>query len=1228
MTEEKVNNVMTWLEQLEKNGSVELPDTIQRTQNLIIEIEETIETIEVRRPTIGANEKQSVQIIEKYDAIRRWHEDDQPDNHIRLLQERIVKLESTVDQMKSKFDQMVVVYLRLRDELNAHLANLRDQSDTSMIRHQMDELAKLLNIISEKMVMPPSNKLIEANNQLEKLHQLHDELDSTKESILEATSTSRQKSQNTNISDDEAKELHKIAGSLEDRLTVANTRLVETERLQCSLRDVLKDFDKREEGLIQFIDETSKTLEAGSSAERDSLTERLEWLERIEKLLQGDKLTDLKLLQLALEKFDSILEELNAFNNNTDSEPSLRPRYENISARYNELSIECAKQSKRTKAVINALESFENDRKIAESFLAEIEAKHEEIKKDTLVPDQIVAQADLIRSFAQSVGQNKLKFTKLESVDFADLDKVEVEHLNLLATDLTARFDQLYAEISKMADKASKLSSKSVELDRVKTKIDAERGFLERSLKDVARPTQAKTSVIKERIERIQNAQNDFAKNTETERGIINQSHDDIFNKMCAQIQEEVSGSIDSCHETEQVMQNLSEKLTEFDCSYSALMSELESNTPNLDSAKSDAGDLSRKADNLRSVSGFSDLSPIDQKMSDVDQLLRKLLSDQADRLRNLKHQMEVKEQYDALYKSLKEQIESIEIPLVIEMKTISVTIQEVDDSLKQLQAIDFDQLQSLKSEIDSLEVTDFKSVAKLLSTKKQELKTARQNCAEISTKYNQWGETSRSAVESIDTLTPTSLIKTSTNVGDALRIGRDLIKNCDGLPNGVSDLNDLKQKVSALEQAFTKAQAELENQAKLDKLRDEFDAKFESCKEWIGDQMSQVAMMKTVPALEMILEPQKLQVSGIQKESEKRRPRVERLNTISSELIDEKKDDLQELEVEWDQLDKELADRQTEIELILSLLNKLNDTHQEVAKFINDTNQCISQDFTKITPTEANIATLKTKLNAKTNELASLVESSGQAFDKVTNELPDFSTNGRVKSKIAQVKDELKKVDSDLKQAASNLAQLESKVKDGNTMKDKIRDELKSTKAQPNLSKESVSQLRQKHDSFAKLVDEIAELANRPTNLRDDKRQLLADIAEIDKLVDERLRDEARRAKKTKAMNDLIADCKQQLHATKLGDTQPDSIRQKLQTVSQVLTDLSSKEAEFSHLPGAENFLIFVDEVRLRRNEFETCQEPSQHMLNDLKTFNDWYDKTIRAFESPKAFDVEKLKV
>merc|ERR1712242_114816 len=121
---------------------------------------------------------------------------------------------------------------------------------------------------------------------------------------------------------------------------------------------------------------------------------------------------------------------------------------------------------------------------------------------------------------------------------------------------------------------------------------------------------------------------------------------------------------------------------------------------------------------------------------------------------------------------------------------------------------------------------------------------------------------------------------------------------------------------------------------------------------------------MKTVPALEMILEPQKLQVSGIQKESEKRRPRVERLNTISSELIDEKKDDLQELEVEWDQLDKELAGRQTEIEPILSLLNKLNDTHQEVAKFINDTNQCISQDFTKITPTEANIATLKTKLN------------------------------------------------------------------------------------------------------------------------------------------------------------------------------------------------------------------------------------------------------------------------
>ena len=76
MAEKKVNDVMSWLEKLESGSQIELPETIQKTQNLIIEIEETIEVIETRRPVIGSSEKQSIQVIEKYDAVRRWQEDD------------------------------------------------------------------------------------------------------------------------------------------------------------------------------------------------------------------------------------------------------------------------------------------------------------------------------------------------------------------------------------------------------------------------------------------------------------------------------------------------------------------------------------------------------------------------------------------------------------------------------------------------------------------------------------------------------------------------------------------------------------------------------------------------------------------------------------------------------------------------------------------------------------------------------------------------------------------------------------------------------------------------------------------------------------------------------------------------------------------------------------------------------------------------------------------------
>ena len=71
MAEEKVNDVITWLAKVEKDDTVELPESILKSQNLLIEIEETIEIVHTKRPVVSAASNAAYEIVEKYDAVRK-----------------------------------------------------------------------------------------------------------------------------------------------------------------------------------------------------------------------------------------------------------------------------------------------------------------------------------------------------------------------------------------------------------------------------------------------------------------------------------------------------------------------------------------------------------------------------------------------------------------------------------------------------------------------------------------------------------------------------------------------------------------------------------------------------------------------------------------------------------------------------------------------------------------------------------------------------------------------------------------------------------------------------------------------------------------------------------------------------------------------------------------------------------------------------------------------------
>ena len=85
MAEEKVNDVITWLAKVEKDDTVELPESILKSQNLLIEIEETIEIVHTKRPVVSAASNAAYEIVEKYDAVRKVFKRLWPQNDFGIL---------------------------------------------------------------------------------------------------------------------------------------------------------------------------------------------------------------------------------------------------------------------------------------------------------------------------------------------------------------------------------------------------------------------------------------------------------------------------------------------------------------------------------------------------------------------------------------------------------------------------------------------------------------------------------------------------------------------------------------------------------------------------------------------------------------------------------------------------------------------------------------------------------------------------------------------------------------------------------------------------------------------------------------------------------------------------------------------------------------------------------------------------------------------------------------
>ena len=311
--------------------------------------------------------------------LRKFNIEDDQDNHIKNLQKRIDTLEDDTEKMKSKFEKVTECYLNLRKALIDHLQTLKDNSDTAEVKSQMERLRELLDLICNDMLLNLPGDSAEAENQLKQIQNLCGQLQNHKDDVIKTTSETRSKSQNMNIPEEEVKTLHQTASELEDKLHGTSYQLAEREKIHSNIFNLLKDFEKREAALQQFLNDVTKSIdsvkpevESTTGSDVTELTKKFAKMSELSKLLEGDKKADLKLFEMSKEKYQAAANELLALGGRSDSQsssddivaiPQIESRYDTLKGNYDDSSENVSSTLEELKRLIENWKNFETCKK-------------------------------------------------------------------------------------------------------------------------------------------------------------------------------------------------------------------------------------------------------------------------------------------------------------------------------------------------------------------------------------------------------------------------------------------------------------------------------------------------------------------------------------------------------------------------------------------------------------------------------------------------------------------------------------------------------------------------------------------------------------------------------------------------------------------------------------------------------------------------------------------------
>ena len=260
--------------------------------------------------------------------------------------------------------------------------------------------------------------------------------------------------------------------------------------------------------------------------------------------------------------------------------------------------------------------------------------------------------------------------------------------------------------------------------------------------------------------------------------------------------------------------------------------------------------------------------------------------------------------------------------------------------------------------------------------------------------------------------------------------------------------------------------------------------------------------------------------------------------------------------------------------------------------------------------------------------------------LDKVSssniNYLRTYTTGtDKLEAQNEEIKSDLSKMREMVKTVIASVEDLSQTLLCAYDARDKLTDQM--AKDDRDYDQPMIDELKHDFNNFSALVDRVLEKSSKSSDLRDEKRRFQSRLFEIEKMFDEQQREQSRRMKKCRQLNDYVFDKINKINETNKGSVKPEAIQRKLELIDSIWKNVADRNEE---LEAAFAFNLdsnklkqthegFKERVKERKQELNHSMEHATDVLENIKKFNPWHDQTSASLISnKKAWTEQQLTV